>query len=99
MKYIKSPLYQNQEVLKLISHFELILNEVELRCSYIPEAGLYQSSLVLCLEDSQKSAEIKIITKELSVVLKNHGNQYIGQDFSKDLVDILDELIYDHYHK
>lgn len=99
MKYANSSVYLSPEMEKLISKFDFNPLKVELRFSTIPEKGYYESSVVLEIEDGVKAAEIKIVTRDLDVIIANHGKTYIDQDFSKEFISNADEAIYDRHHK
>lgn len=98
MKYLKSAFLNNEDMISLIQKFDFDVESLSIDAYYHPGRIMYQSTLILSLEDDNNYQEIEISSHDLGTLITNFGSKVINKDFSKSLIDIIDDYIVDKNH-
>lgn len=89
MDYKKTNLSDFEDMDLIISRNDLDIDSLEVYAYLGPGPGLYESILMLNLDDKDQSKEIKIANYDLNVLTTNNGSEYIGRPFSKEFLEQL----------
>ena len=98
MKYLKSGFLNNEDILSLIQKFDLDIESLSIDAYYQPGRIMYQATLILSLEDENNYQDIEISAHDQGTLIANFGSKVINKDFSKSLIDLIDDYIADKHH-